>query len=154
VVVYDSSAGFVTGGGWVDSPAGSYKADPSLFGKANFGFVARYQQGASTPIGQTEFQFHVAGFNFQSTEYEWLVVSGPKAQYKGSGMVNGAGNYSFLLTATDGQLPGGGEADKFRIKIVNKATNSVVYDNVSGASEDIDAASPQLIAGGSVVIHK
>ena len=30
VVVYDPSAGFVTGGGWIDSPAGAYKADESL----------------------------------------------------------------------------------------------------------------------------
>ena len=29
----------------------------------------------------------------------------------------GAGNYKFMLTATDGQLPGGGSYDKFRIKI-------------------------------------
>ena len=41
VVVYDPSAGFVTGGGWIDSPAGAYTADPSLTGKANFGFVSK-----------------------------------------------------------------------------------------------------------------
>ena len=61
--------------------------------------------------------------------------------------------FRHLLTATDGQLPGGGGLDKFRIKIWNKATNTVVYDNVAGGSEDIDSASPQVIAGGSIVIH-
>ncbi|MCE8423278.1 MAG: hypothetical protein J5U17_01935 [Candidatus Methanoperedens sp.] len=30
----------------------------------------------------------------------------------------------------------------------------VVYDNVHGVSEDIDAANPQVIGGGSIVIHK
>ena len=91
---------------------------------------------------------------FKSTVYQWLVVSGAKAQYKGSGMVNDAGDYGFLLTATDGNLNGGGGADKFRIKIWDKASGGVVYDNVIGASDDLDAASPQAIASGSIVIHK
>ena len=78
------------------------------------------------------------------------MVAGAKAQYKGTGTVNGAGNYSFLLTATDGQLPGGGAVDKFRIKIWG--SGGVVYDNVGG-SDDIDSANPQTIGGGSIVIH-
>src|SRR6266849_5643421 len=40
------------------------------------------QHGAQVPSCNTEFQFHAAGFNFKSTAYEWLVVSGAKAQYK------------------------------------------------------------------------
>jgi PKD repeat protein len=151
VVVYDPNAGFVTGGGWINSPAGAYLADPLLSGRANFGFVSKYQKGAAKPSGATEFQFQVANFNFHGETYEWLVVSGPKAQYKGSGTVNGASGYSFLLTATDGQVAGGGGVDKFRIKIWN--ATGTVYDNVVGASDDIDSASPQAIAGGSIVIH-
>ena len=42
IVVYDPSAGFVTGGGWINSPMGAYAANPSLTGKANFGFEAKY----------------------------------------------------------------------------------------------------------------
>jgi hypothetical protein len=71
VVVYDPSAGFVTGGGWIDSPAGAYSAIPALTGKATFGFVSKYLKGANTPTGQTEFDLHVANFNFHSTAYEW-----------------------------------------------------------------------------------
>jgi hypothetical protein len=41
LVVYDPNAGFVTGGGWIDSPGGAYIADPTLAGKASFGFVAK-----------------------------------------------------------------------------------------------------------------
>ncbi len=59
-VVYDPSGGFVTGGGWIDSPAGAYMADPSLSGKATFGFVSKYKKGASVPTGNTEFQFNLA----------------------------------------------------------------------------------------------
>ena len=91
VVVYDPSAGFVTGGGWIDSPAGAYTADPDLSGKATFGFVSKYKKGAQVPEGNTEFQFQAGGFNFHSEMYDWLVVNqdGTNAQFKGSGTVNG-----------------------------------------------------------------
>jgi hypothetical protein len=68
--------------------------------------------------------------------------------------VNGAPDYGFLLTATDEQLLGGSGVDKFRIKIVYKPTGAIMYDNVAGAPEDIDSASPQEISGGSIIIHK
>ncbi len=154
VIVYDPSAGFVTGGGWITSAPGSYVANPSLSGKATFGFVSKYKKGATVPTGQTEFQFHAGSFNFHSAAYQWLVVSGPKAQYKGTGSVNGTGGYSFLLTATDGQVTGGGGVDKLRIKVWDTVSDTVVYDNVLGASDTISSANPQAIGGGSIVIHK
>jgi len=155
VVVYDPSAGFVTGGGTIQSPAGAYTADPSLTGKASFGFVSKYLKGASKPTGQTEFQFQAGNFTFHSSSYEWLVVAGAKAQYKGVGTVNGSGNFGFLLTATDVQVSGGGGVDKFRIKVWDKsAGDTIVYDNALGSSEDIDVANPQEITSGSIVIHK
>jgi uncharacterized repeat protein (TIGR03803 family) len=153
-VVYDPNGGFVTGGGWIQSPAGAYAADLALSGKANFGFVSKYQKGATLPTGETEFQLHFATFNFKSTSYQWLVVPGAKAQYKGSGTINGSGDYGFLLTATDGQINGGGGADKFRIKIWNKSTGATVYDNVPSATDDLDTVSPQAISGGSIVVKK
>jgi len=150
-VVYDPNAGFVTGAGVIDSPAGAYASYPSLFGKAIFGFVAKYQVGANTPIGSTQFRFQLAGFSFNSTAYEWLVVSGPKAQFKGSGTINGAGDYAFLLTATDGALNGGGTVDKFRIKIWDKGTGAIVYDNMMGAGDSADPST--AISAGSIVIN-
>ena len=152
VVVYDPDAGFVTGGGWINSPAGAYTPDPMLMGKANFGFVSKYQKGANVPTGQTEFQFKVANLNFHSTSYQWLVIAGAKAQYKGSGTINGSGDYGFMLTAIDGQVNGGGGVDKFRIKIWDKATSDVIYDNQMGAGDTADPTT--AIAGGSIVIHK
>ena len=153
VVAYDPSAGFVTGGGWIASPAGAYRADLDLAGKASFGFVSRYKKGATAPTGQTEFNFHAASLRFVSDTYQWLVVSGSKAQYKGTGSVNGQAGYSFLLTLTDGQVNGGGGTDKFRIKVTETVSGALVYDNVAGASDDMDGASPQQIGGGSIVIH-
>lgn len=148
VVVYDPSTGFVTGGGWINSPAGAYAANPSLTGKANFGFVSKYQKGATTPTGRTEFQFTAGSFNFHSDLYHWLVVSGARAQYKGTGTVNGAPGYSFLLTAVDGT------PDRFRIKVWS--AGGVVYDNGLGGSDDLTATgtTTSVLGGGSIIIHK
>ena len=153
IVVYDPSGGFVTGGGWILSPTGAYTADPSATGKANFGFVSKYQKGATVPTGQTEFQFQAGGLNFHSEIYQWLVISGAKAQYKGTGTVNNQTGYGFLLTATDGNLAGGGGVDKFRIKVWRISDSAIIYDNAPG-SDDIDASITQALGGGSIVIHK
>jgi hypothetical protein len=151
VVVYDPSAGFVTGGGWINSPEGAYPEDLALTGKATFGFVSKYQKGATVPTGQTEFHFQVADLNFHSSSYDWLVIAGARAQYKGTGTINGMGEYGFMLTAIDGQISGGG-LDKFRIKIWNKADNTIVYDNQLGASDTDNPVT--ALGGGSIVIHK
>ena len=53
VVVYDPNGGFVTGGGWIEAPAAALTSDPSAAtGKANFGFVSKYEKGATVPDGQ------------------------------------------------------------------------------------------------------
>lgn len=152
VIIYDPNAGFVTGGGWINSPAGAYTPDPSLIGKASFGFVSKYQKGSIVPNGQTHFEFHAAGMNFNSTSYQWLVIAGAKAQYKGSGTINGKGDYELILTAIDAQVNGGGGVDKFRIKISDKTTGTIIYDNQMSKDENGDFATD--IGGGSIVIHK
>ena len=139
------------GGGWIDSPEGAFAPDPSLTGRATFGFVSRYQRAATVPTGQTEFQFKVADLNFHSSSYQWLVVAGPKGQFKGSGTVNGEGDYGFMLTAVDGQLRGGGGVDKFRMKIWTKIGDLVVYDNQINAEDNAIPAT--AIGAGSIVIH-
>jgi hypothetical protein len=149
VVVYDPSAGFVTGNGWIVSPPGAYVPNPSLTGNATFGFVSKYTKGNNVPTGDTEFRFALANLGFKSTTYEWLVVSGARVQYKGSGQINDAGNYRFILTAIDGKLNGG--QDKFRIRIWNNQGGGLVYDN---QLNDPDSADPTtVIGGGKIVIH-
>jgi hypothetical protein len=152
LAVYDPSAGYVTGGGWITSPAGAYVANLSLTGRASFGFVSQYKKGATVPTGQTEFQFQVANLNFHSTAYEWLVVSGARAQYKGTGTINGAGDYAFMLTAIDGQVTGGGGQDKFRIRIWDRVGGGLAYDNQLSVPDSTDPTT--VIGGGSIVIHK
>jgi hypothetical protein len=153
LVVYDPDGGFVTGGGWINTPAGSYPANPALTGKANFGFVAKYQKNSTIPTGQTEFQFQAAGLNFHSTSYEWLVVAGAKAQFKGTGTVNGESGYGFMLIALDAALTSSTSTDRFRIKIWDISNeDAVVYDNQIGEEEDADPTTD--ISGGSIIIHK
>lgn len=144
VAVYDSSGGFVTGGGWLMSPAGAYSEDIAATGKANFGFNAKYKKGANVPTGNAEFMFHAIGLNFHSTDYQWLVVSGKdKAQFKGRGTRDGdATLYNFKIWVEDS------DPDTFRIKIYSEDSSGneitpPLYDNGSN----------QTIGGGSIVIH-
>lgn len=138
--------------GWISSPAGAYAAAPTFTGKASFGFVARYRPGANTPSGNTEFQFKAGNLNFKSTTYDWLVVAAAHAKYKGEGTINGGGSYGFMVTAVDGDSPGGGGADGFRIKIWDLTSGATVYDNKSGEGDESEANTS--LGGGSIVIHR
>jgi hypothetical protein len=143
VPVYDPDGGSVTGGGWIYSEPGSCSLTPaceSAEGKANFGFVSEYKKGAHTPAGN---------LNFHSYSYDWLVVAGARAQYRGSGTINGGGAYSFLLTAVDGDITGG-KTDRFRIMIWGDS--GLVYDNKRG-EDPIDGKTTEL-GGGNIAIHK
>jgi hypothetical protein len=155
IVVYDPNGGFITGGGWINSPEGAYKQDLSLSGKANFGFVAKYKKGSTIPGGNTEFQFNTADLNFKSSSYEdmRLVIAGSRANFKGKGTINGTGNYGFMVSAIDGQINGGGGIDKFRIKIWDLNYNgAIVYDN-NIINTDDNAIPATALGGGSIVIH-
>ena len=153
VVVYDPFGGYITGSGWIDSPAGAYKNDSSLTGKAKFGFVSKYKKRHITPSGETEFQFSAGDLDFHSNNYQWLVVNqnGVNAQYKGDGTINGnlaptGEAYRFMLWAGDGDNVDTVVLDTFRIRIWYEDTNGVeveVYDNGFN----------QAINGGSIVIH-
>jgi hypothetical protein len=153
VVVYDPNCGFVTGGGWIIAPPGSYPAGPSLSGRCNFGFVAKYKKGQSIPQGNTEFQFQLGDINFHSETYQWLVITGPKATFTGVGTINGYGHFGLRLTAIDGKISGGGGVDKFRIKIWDIDNgNIIVFDNNIGQSDDANPTT--ALYGGQITIHK
>ncbi len=151
IVVYDQSdqsSGFITGGGWIDSPEGAYKPDENLTGKANFGFVSKYKKGQSKPSGNTEFQYHMANLNFHSEDYQWLIIAGPKAIFKGNGTINGSGDYGFIIFAIDEELTESTDIDMFRIKIWNKDDNDeIIYDN------NVEEEGTEL-GSGQIVIHK
>jgi PKD repeat protein len=150
VVIYDSSqnSAFVTGGGRIQSQQGSYFPDPLSEGTVIFGFNSKYQNGVAYPTGQTRFRLPSV-FTFESTSHEWLVVSGSKAQFKGSGTIDGEGNYGFFVTVNDYAI--GGMSDNLRIKIWDKVSGDVIYDNQAEDPDNSDALNP--IEAGNLVIH-
>ncbi len=135
VVIYDPSAGFVTGGGQQDNSSG----------KTQLGFTIKYLPGDSTPSGQIKFMSKDNNLNFTGSDYQWLVVTSPKAVFKGTGKVNGEGNYTFIVDIIDGQT------DYFRMKITDNSNGNVIYDNQPGAEDTVDPTVPLIT--GSIVIH-
>ena len=106
-----------------------------------------------TNKGNTEFQFKAGNLNFHSDSYEWLVIAGHQAKYKGEGTINGEGNFGFMLSAIDEELTPSTDVDLFRMKILDKDNgDTVVYDNQMGGADDEDPST--AISGGNIVIHK
>lgn len=149
IVIYDPSEGFVTGSGTIFSPFGASTLFPNASGIASFGFVSKYDKKKLGPKGNTEFEFDAGDLKFVSTEYEWLVVAGLKAKFKGRGSVNGIPGYQFMISAIDGDTKG--NPDLFRIKIWNETTGDVVYDNQMDAEIDVDPTTK--ILEGSIKVH-
>jgi Tol biopolymer transport system component/PKD repeat protein len=162
VVVYDPDGGSVRGNGTIESPAGACQLTEecmTLAGLARFGFTSRYKPGTNEVTGKTQFRFQAGSLHFQSDVYDWLVVSGARAQFKGIGSIKGLdGSYRFMLTAIDGDINGGGGADKFRIKIwsINEdgSDGDVIYDNQVDDDSSDSADPTTVITSGQITIQK
>jgi hypothetical protein len=149
LIVFDPSAGFVTGGGWIRSPAGASAGDPLFSRKANFGINAKYKRGAMYPQGSVYFK--AQRMKFHSNAFQWLIVSGEIAQIAGTGRINGEGPYRFLMTARDGGR--GRQLDGIRMKIWDESEpDNPIYDNQAGKADDSEATT--ALGGGQVVIHR
>ncbi|MDY6865172.1 MAG: hypothetical protein SVY15_04265 [Halobacteriota archaeon] len=73
--------------------------------------------------------------------------------YKGTGTINGVGNYGFMISVIDEDLMPSTDVDLFRIKIWDKDNgDSIIYDNLMGADDDADPTTE--IGGGQIKIHK
>ncbi|MCX6133089.1 MAG: YDG domain-containing protein [Ignavibacteriales bacterium] len=151
-----ANTGCIAGAGYITSPAGAFVKTPTVTGRGYFAFAAAYVgNNAVTPTGLVDFQLKTKGLfypsvlNFLSTQFDVLVVSGSQATLQGSGKVDGAGSYGFLLSIVDGQLFAG---NKLRLKIWNKNSgNAVVYDNQMGAA---DNAAPTGAVTGLLSVSK
>ena len=139
VVIYDPNGGNAYGGGWFNSPAGALKANAAATGKASYGFSVNYANAAK-PKGETQFEFKVGSFEFNALNFDYLAISRAKAQFRGTGkIVGGQSGIGFIMTVIDGALDGSG-VDKIRMKIFNRNTGQVYYDNQPGASDADDPA--------------
>jgi hypothetical protein len=123
VVVYDAAAGFVTGGGTIQSPAGALRSDPSHSGKGSFQLSVGYPSGAAVPTGS--FTYALAGTTFagETTTFDWLVVSGSTATFAGPVTVGGAAGHRAVVTVTDGV-----RTDTVRL-VVTDGSGAVAYDS-------------------------
>ena len=119
LVIYDPSAGFVTGGGR-DSA------------NNNFGFVAKYQSGGTVPVGSLEYQY--ADGNFHSNSFSYLLVNNGTATLVGTGTLDGVSGYSFTLNVTDTS------PDELQITISGPSS----YSYSSGTLQAISKGSIQI----------
>jgi hypothetical protein len=158
VVAYDPNGGYTYGGKKFKSPKGALPSQPNVAGEMTYGFQTNYYKGATNPKGETWFILNNGEFEFNALNFDYLVVNGAKAQFKGLGKMirNGVeqSGIAFILTVIDGQLTGGGGTDKIRMKIYNKNTGEIYYDSQPGAS---DADNPTTVvennaAGDGVVV--
>ncbi|MFD3003575.1 SBBP repeat-containing protein, partial [Pontibacter toksunensis] len=90
VSVFDPTAGFVTGGGWIESPAAPAYEFMQTSKRAHWSLVARYSKrnGEEDQVqGSTMLLLQAGSFTFRSTSYEpgSLVITGNRAYYSGRG---------------------------------------------------------------------
>ncbi len=107
LVVYDPSAGFTTGGGWVMD--GGHKG--------NFGFGVKYVGRGANIRGQALYIYRSDDVltRIKSNAMDWLVVNGTTSVFRGKATGNDVGNYTFEITVVDNGEPGA--TDTFAIKI-------------------------------------
>jgi hypothetical protein len=111
--------------------------------------------GAPEPLEQPiHLQLEIGDqLHLHSKTQDWLIVSGAKAQYQGTGFLEGrTDEVIFQVTVIDGQLTGGGGTDKIRVQIWLTSTGALIYDNQPGAPNGADPTTP--IGGGKTVIKK
>jgi PKD repeat protein len=142
VVVVDPLAGWITAGGWINSPAGAYCAAASTAGKLAFSLSARYEGANDRPSGSVDFKLNVGKFDFHSTSLDWLVVSNGDATVEGRGTLNGGGDYRFSVTTRSG------DADEIRVRVWKRSTGALVYDSRPGSE------SLTTLGGGSIQVHR
>ena len=132
--------GSVTGGGHFDSPAGAYRRNSTMSGKANFGFTSKYDEGDDSPKGNLNFQF--GEMHFKSTNFTTMIfIEDNYVTFLGEGTINGEEVVDFQMWAGEGMGDDG--EDTFRIKISNGT--SVIYDN--GDIDGLPASSSDHTVG-------
>jgi hypothetical protein len=137
-VVYDPTT-FGTGGGYTLTTGATVPTVPAGK-KANFGFNVKYKgDGTMAPTGSLLFHLKEANIELKATSFDWLVIStdgaGKRADFQGTGTINGSGSYTFRVIARD--QPSG---DTFSIEI--RDANGVPYASSSGT-----------LGGGSIKVH-
>lgn len=132
VIVYDKNGGTARGMGSFMSPRDANRMERSHVGMATFSLVAPSAAGAKA-AASAELRFQVGSSTFRSQDLRAVAVQAKRAQFEGSGTINGNAGYRFTLTTTAGRGAAAGEAGRFGLKIwhTDPATRAEVldYDN-------------------------
>jgi len=108
--------------------AGAYLLAPTARAWRSSASSAKYLRGMTTPQSETESKFGPA-ICVCGVELRLLVVvfffAPPARQYKGTGTINDAGSYGFLMSAVDGDALGGNALYRLRMKIWDRASGQL-----------------------------
>jgi hypothetical protein len=155
LAVYVVGSQFTTMGGWYNTPAGSYMAQPAFNGRVNMGNVVKPVSG----VFKGELELNINDYNLKvhavnPTTWDYLTISGCCfAQFRGSCKVNNVTGYKVLVAQTDINYSCGayGGNNLIRVKVWNSTTGQVIYDTQPG---DPDNALPTLpLNGGAIQVH-
>jgi len=136
--------------GWFNAPLGSFPSNAAFIGKIHFESNVKYEKGSTVPTGSAK--VNLPGNDFIANNLTYLTIAGSSLQASGTGTINNAGSYGFLLTGIDGKLDGKQLPDKVRIRIWNRANGAVIYDSQMNLPE---SASPAIVlSGGTINIKK
>lgn len=131
------------------SPLGADKNKPTA--KGNVTLDLKFNYSGTNPAGTVGLTTTLLGDpsfqNFKSTSVSVFVISGKNAFVRGKGIVNGSGNYNFLITGKD--VGTSSFMDLVRIQIID-STGKVIYDTQAGAE---DTAVPNLAVVGNFLIQ-
>jgi hypothetical protein len=139
----------VTGGGWVTQPDG---------GKKSFIVGMKYVKNRpGKPLGQFQFEDRALGLKLRCNLWDWFTVDeqGLVATFKGSGTVNGVGNFDFLVKAEDNSGTDGAK-DTLSITITPCAGYSFPKLRVTANSplhNGVYAVSGSPLDAGNIEIH-
>jgi hypothetical protein len=134
----------MTGLGSFASQAGAYTRNTTLGGSVSISQLsAKYAADGTMNLGTNGLKVSYASANMalSSTKMVWLVKTTTKAWLKGEGtLMTGATSepVGYLMSVVNSTTV----ADLVRLKIWNKNTGAVIYDNQPGAPDGADATRP------------
>jgi probable HAF family extracellular repeat protein len=153
VVVLDQAGGVVGGTGSFRAAAPAGRKAGFAAGKATFSFVAPAATRGKAVIAKAGLSLNTAGLSFRSTDIRLVGMQGGRAQFGGSGTINGKGSYQFAMASTAGAAAGQGEPGRFGLKIwhTDPATKAEVvdYDNQVGT----DGATGRALVDGKIAVQ-
>lgn len=139
IIVYDTLAGFTTGGGWITCPH-DVTGEPA---RGYFGFNAKYHKNGV----KGNVVFHIKdGLRFKSTEIRWLVITGENRVIYGVGVLDDETECLFTVKVRDS-----GKDDGFDIFLQNADTKEIIYD--SYVSTDATYYTVIPLNGGNIATH-